>query len=191
MLCELDLRKAVNKSSSGVWRCVTIGQTDCECWNAIAVCSCACELPGYLMKCSFWCRRSGMDSEASVFKLSGFWCFWTVDHAQSSRGFFFFFPSVSGVSLMGLSGSRRIWLAFCRKAECGLVEEKGWRDKLISLCRLKRPQSTSICRGQRPACGITLVDPSVFCTWENISVNRRSFSIFVKFYLVLCLTFLV
>lgn len=37
----------------------------------------------------------------------------------------FFFPSVSGVSLMGLSGSRRIWLAFCRKAECGLVEEKG------------------------------------------------------------------
>lgn len=36
-----------------------------------------------------------------------------------------FFPPFSGVSLMGLSGSRRIWLAFCRKAECGLVEEKG------------------------------------------------------------------
>lgn len=38
---------------------------------------------------------------------------------------FFFSPSVSGVSLMGLSGSGRIWLAFCRKGECGLVKGKG------------------------------------------------------------------
>ena len=53
MLCELDLRKAVNKSSSGVWRCVTVGQTECECWNATAVLLCACELPGYLIKCNF------------------------------------------------------------------------------------------------------------------------------------------
>ena len=148
MLCELDFRKAVNKSSGGAWRCVTVEQTECECWNAITVLLCACELPRYLIKCNFWSRRSGMDSEASVFKLSGCWCFWTVAHAESSR-WFFFSPSVSGVSLMGLSGSRRIWLAFCRKGECGLVEGKGWRDKLISLCKDSRDPRVSVFVGDR------------------------------------------
>ena len=98
MLCELDFRKAVNKSSVGAWRCVTVEQTECECWNAIAVLLCACELPRYLIKCNFWSRRSGMDSEASVFKLSGCWWFWTVAHAQSSRWFFFFSFSEWGQS---------------------------------------------------------------------------------------------
>lgn len=102
-------------------------------------------------------------------KFSGCWCCWAVDHtSQSSRGGFF---SKWGRSKEP-SWNQEDWLVFFRKAECGLVKERGLRFKVTNLYKDSETiEHLMFVWNRRSFCGIMLVSLWVLCTWENIAIN--------------------